>query len=63
MSQKVVVPDCIDGGRAPCPTCPVHGDCPHGRRMLHEKKSAVTEAKALADPIKRSKRKKQPAAV
>lgn len=40
-AMHLPAPDCIEGDRPPCPTCPVREDCPWGCRVWQSKKAAT----------------------
>ena len=46
---------CISGGIPPCPICPVHLHCHHGREVVLEFKKSVRSVIADERPVKPGK--------
>jgi len=61
MTKKQPARDCIEGGKAPCPICPVIADCRYGRRIMGKSASTTRALSkyAGAGSVRRAKTKDQ----
>jgi len=43
--QRIVPPECIDGGKPPCPICPVRSKCAWARQILKDDERKIASCK------------------